>query len=44
MIAIHFEDADGTRLRTLEAQRVVDIETGDVDDLHGEETTPLLCR
>ncbi len=42
VISIRFEDADGTRLRTLEAQRVVDIETGDVDDLHGDATTPLL--
>lgn len=41
VISIHFEDPDGTRLRTLEAQRVVDIETGDVDDFHGDATTPL---
>lgn len=41
VISVHFEATDGTRLRTLEAQRVVDIETGEVDDLHGDATTPL---
>lgn len=41
-ISVRFNDAGGRRVRVWEAQRVINVETGEVDDLHGEGTTPLL--
>lgn len=42
VVSVSFEHPDGALLRSWEAQRVVDPETGEVDDMHGEGTTPLL--
>lgn len=42
VVSVRFEDATGSLARTWEAQRVVDLETGEVDDMHGEGTSPLL--
>lgn len=42
VVSVSFEEPDGRLRRTWEAQRVVDTETGAVEDLHGDGTTPLL--
>lgn len=40
--SVYFKDPDGNRLHAWEAQRVVDTESGEVDDMHGDGTVPLL--
>lgn len=42
VVTVRFVDGAGDLSHSWEAQRVVDLATGDVDDLHGDGATPLL--